>query len=423
MKPTEPIEQPQHFEDFAPRDGQTDILQKVADLDDYLRHSPPDYLDGIGLHLLGPAAPIVRIRDRRQRTHEMIMLGSNSYLDLTTDPAVVAASRQACADYGYGMGAVSLYAGTTDLHRTLEELIARFYGAEDAILFPCGYSMNVGVISALCGAGDVVIQDAANHASLFDGARLSGAEIRVYLHRNMTHLEKVLKRLPASQKGRLIVTDGVFSMDGDLAPLDRIVELAERYGARVMIDEAHALGIVGATGRGTAERFACGGRIAITCGTLSKTPGAIGGYCAGSRALVQYLRYYARTYFFSTSLPAPVVAGLIEVFHRLSADRAGREALWQNVRYLLHGLQALGFDTGHTESAIIPVGVGDEPKMACFHRELLQRGVFTNMVTYPAVRRKECRLRVSVMSSLTRADMDRALAAFGEAGRKLGIIQ
>jgi glycine C-acetyltransferase len=278
------------------------------------------------------------------------------------------------------------------------------------------------VLSALCGPGDVIINDAANHASIFDGCRLSGAEIKVYLHRNMGHLEKVLKRLDARQKGRLIVTDGVFSMDGDLAPLDRIVELAARYEARVMIDEAHALGIVGPTGRGTAEHFGCTGRVDVLCGTLSKVPGAVGGYCAGSRALVRYLRYYARTYFFSTSLPAPVVAGLIEVFRLLLADRAGRDRLWENIRYLRGGLQRAGFDTGHTESAIIPVMVGDEQKLARFHNDLRREGVFTNMVTYPAVRRKECRLRVSVMNSLTREELDRALLAFERLGRKHGVI-
>ncbi len=411
------------FEDFIPSGGNADIFQKMEELDAFLSADPPEFLEGLGLQMLGPAARVARVRDHRRREQDMIMLGSNSYLALTTHPKVVAAARQACANYGYGMGAVSLYAGTTDLHRELERLIARLYGAEDAIIFPCGYSGNVGVISALCGPGDAVINDAANHASLFDGCRLSGADISIFLHRNMAHLERILKRLPETRKGRLIITDGVFSMDGDLAPLDRIVELAQHYGARVMIDEAHALGVIGATGRGTAERFGIEGKVAITCGTLSKTPGALGGYCAGSRVLVQYLRFYARTYFFSTSLPAPVVAGLIEVFGMLLEDRAGRESLWHNIRYLGDGLRRMGFDTGNTESAIIPIMIGDELKLARFHNDLRDHGVFTNVVTYPAVRRKECRLRLSVMSSLTREDMDHALALFGQLGRKHGIVQ
>jgi len=422
MEQDETITRARRFEDFVPRDGQEDILGKVDALDHFLQVSPQAYLEGLGLQLLGPAAHVARIRDRQGREIEGIHLGSNSYLAMTTRPDVVAAAREACTTYGYGMGAVSLYAGITDLHRHLETLIARIYGTEDAIVFPCGYSANVGVISALCGPGDVTINDAANHASIFDGCRLSGAEVRVYLHRNMAHLEKVLRRLPDDRKGRLIVTDGVFSMDGDLAPMDRIVELADHYGARVMVDEAHALGVVGATGRGTAERYGCEGRVAITTGTLSKTPGAVGGYCAGSKALVQYLRYYARTYFFSTSLPAPIVAGLIVVFHHLLDDTAGRDALWRNIRYMVDGLRKLGFDLGDTESAIIPVMVGDEQKLARFNNALRERGVFTNVVTYPAVRRKECRLRVSVMNSLTQADMDQALAIFGELGRVHGVL-
>ena len=266
------------------------------------------------------------------------------------------------------------------------------------------------------------MNDAANHASIFDGCRLSGADIKVYLHRNMKHLEKILRRIPDAQAGRLIVTDGVFSMDGDLAPLDAIVDLARRYRARVMIDEAHALGVVGPTGRGTPEKFNCMDRIDILYGTLSKAPAGIGGYCAGSAALVRYLRYYARTYFFSTSIPPPVVGGLIEVFKLMKEDAAGRERLWENVRYMLAGLKALGFETGDTESAIIPVFVGDEGKLGRFHNALRRRGVFTNVVTYPAVRRKECRLRVSIMNSLMRDEMDRALAVFSELGRAHGII-
>jgi glycine C-acetyltransferase len=411
-----------HFEDFVAVDGSSDILQKVRDLDEYVQAHAPGYLDGLGLQLLGPVASQVGIREKDASEHQVIMMGSNSYLSITTHPRVVAACKAACDEFGFGMGAVSLYAGTTVLHRQLEELIAEFYGAEDAILFPCGYSGNVGVISSLCGRGDVVINDAANHASIFDGCLLSGADLKIYLHRNMKHLERILKGLPETRKGRLIITDGVFSMDGDLAPLDEIVELAARYRARIMIDEAHAIGVVGKTGRGTAERFGCEGKVDITYGTLSKAPAAIGGYCVGKRELIQYLRYYARTYFFSTSIPAPIVAGLIEVMKMMMEDTAGRAALWKNIDYLLKAFKGMGFSTGNTESAIIPLIIGDEQKLADMHNDLRHRGVFTNVVTYPAVRRRECRLRVSVMSSLTVAEMDAALAVFDAVGRKYGII-
>jgi len=415
-------EKVKHFEDFVPAGGGADLFEKVHELDTFLDACPQQYVKGLGLEMLGPAAHRTAVRETDGERHDVIMLGSNSYLALTTHPQVVAASKAACDKYGYGMGAVALYAGTTDMHRRLEKLIAEFYGAEEAMLFPCGYSANVGVISALCGPGDVVVNDMHNHASIFDGCRLSGADIKVYLHCNMNHLEKTLSRLPESQKGRLIITDGVFSMDGDVPPLDEMVELANRYGARVMVDDAHATGVVGPTGRGSAELRGCMAEIDLTVGTLSKAPGAIGGYCVGSASLVRYLRYYARTYFFSTSLPAPVVAGLIEVFTLMMADRAGRDRLWQNIRYMVRGLNELGFNTGATESAIVPVIVGDEEKLARFHNELRQRGVFTNIVTYPAVRRKACRLRLSIMNSLTRDEMDESLRILGELGKKHGIV-
>ena len=419
---TAPVEI-RHFEDFAAGNGEADIFRKVEGLNECLHEQAQPCMDGLGLPLLGPPAPNTSILDDDGRRHDVIMLGSNSYLALTTHPRVVAAAKEACEHYGYGMGAVPLYAGNTPLHRELEETLALFLGKEDAILFPCGYSGNVGVISALCGPGDVVINDAANHASIFDGARLSGAEIKVFLHRNVQHLERVLRRLPDDTKGRLIVTDGVFSMDGDLAPLDRIMPLAQKYGARVMVDDAHGIGVVGPTGRGTPEHFGCLGEVDVLFGTLSKAPGAIGGYCAGSRELINYLRLYARTYFFSTALPAPVVAGALEVFRLLMEDPSIHDDLWRNVVYLREGLQRLGFDTGHTESAVIPVIVGDEDRLARFQNELRHRGVFTNLVTYPAVRRKECRLRVNVMRTLTQEDMDRALQIFAAVGRECGVVE
>ena len=412
-----------YFEDFLTEDGKGDIFQKINEFDRFLKRHSPAQVDGLGLQMLGPAGKKVKIREAGNEDREVIMLGSNSYLSLTTHPEVVAASQRACEKYGFGMGAVSLYAGTSDLHRQLEELIAEFYEAEDAIIFPCGYSGNVGVVSALCGKGDVVINDSANHASIFDGCILSGADIKIYIHRNMKHLEKVLKGLPDSRHGRLIITDGVFSMDGDVAPLDEIIGLAKQYNARVMIDEAHSLGVVGKTGRGTAEKYNCKGDVDITYGTLSKAPAAVGGYCAGSSRLIRYLRYYARTYFFSTSLPAPIVAGLIEVFKLIMSDNCGRDKLWHNIRYMLKGLNRLGFNTGNTESAIIPVIVGNEEKLADFHNDLRHHGVFTNFVSYPAVRRKECRLRISIMNSLTEKEMDQSLSVLAELGRKHNIIQ
>lgn len=416
------VDETKHFEDFLP-DGSADIFAKVNEMAALVASTHIEYLGGLGLQMLGPAAnrAVMRAQDGSER--EVIMLGSNSYLSIATHPKVVEAAKAACDKYGYGMGAVSLYAGTTDLHRELEHLIAEFYHTQDAILIPCGYSANVGVIASLCGPGDVIICDAYNHASIFDGCKLSGADVKVYLHRNMQHLERVLKAIPDSQAGRLIITDGVFSMDGDVAPLDEIVELAAKYRARVMVDDAHGVGVVGPTGRGSAEVYGVMDKIDINLGTLSKAPGAVGGYVAGTAALVQYLRFYTRTYFFSTSLPAPVVAGLVEVFKLMLEDKAGRARLWENVRYMLDGLKSLGFNTMATESAIIPIMVGDEDLLGRFNNDLRVNGVYTNVVTYPAVRRKECRLRLCVMSSFTQEDMDEALRIMGDIGRKHGIIK
>jgi len=417
------IEEPvQQFEDFVAKKGHADLFAKVEALDAFIRNSSPAYIRGLGLQMLSAVEHEVRIREKDGLEHEVIMMGSNSYLALNTHPKAVAASKAAHDRFGYGMGSVSLLAGTSELHRQLEQLIAEFYGTEEAILFPCGYSGNVGIIAALCGPGDVVINDAANHASIFDGCKLSGADVKVFVHKNLKHLEKILRALPEAQRGRLLITDGVFSMDGDVAPLDALHELAQRYGTRLMIDEAHALGVIGPTGRGTAEHFGLQGKIDVIYGTLSKAPAAVGGYCAGSANLVQYLRYYARSYVFSSSLPAPVVAGLIEVFGLMSEDAAGRTALWKNIHYLVPRLQALGFNTGATHSAIIPLIIGDEPTLSEIHRELRGEGVFTSVVTYPAVRRKECRLRLSLMSTHTPEQLDRVLEVLERLGRKYGLI-
>lgn len=373
--------------------------------------------------LLGASRGHALVRDPRSgRERDVIMLGSNSYLGLNADPRVVAAALRATERYGYGSGSVSLYAGTTDLHLQLEESIARFYRCEDAILFPTGYAANIGALSGLLRPRDVAVNDLFNHASIYDGCTLSGARVQTFAHAHMGRLERTLERVTGPDHGTLVITDGVFSMEGEVAPLDRIVALAHRFGARVMIDEAHATGVIGPTGRGTAEHFGLEGRIDITMGTLSKAPGGIGGYVTGSRELIDYLRYYARTYFFSTSLPAPVVAGLIEVFRILATDTTLHAALWENIRHLRAGLGELGFDLGKTASAIIPVIVRDEEALKALLRDLFAAGIFVNFVAYPAVPRRRCRLRLGVTAQHTRADLDYALETFALLGRRHGII-
>jgi 8-amino-7-oxononanoate synthase len=374
--------------------------------------------------LVGASRGRARIRDPRTgRERDVIMLGSNSYLGLNADPRVIAAAMRATERYGYGCGSVSLYAGTTDLHLALEESIARFYRCEDAILFPTGYAANIGALSGLLRPRDVAINDLFNHASIYDGCALSGAQVHTFAHGSMLRLERALERTTGPDHGTLVMTDGVFSMEGDVAQLDRIVELARRYGARVMIDEAHATGVIGPTGRGTAELYGLEGQIDVTVGTLSKVPGGIGGYVAGSHEMIDYLRYYARTFFFSTALPAPVVAGLIEVFRILSTETELHDALWDNIRYLKAGLAGLGFDLGNTASAIIPVIVRDEERLKALLRDLLEAGIFTNFVAYPAVPKRRCRLRLGVLAQHTRADLDFVLETFAALGRRHGIIE
>ena len=410
------------FEDFLfTREGE-DLFEKTRGLDKVLASGAMTVSEGLGVQILEKTGPYVQIKEKSGCEHKVIMLGSNSYLNLTTNKKVCDAAIKAIEKYGYGMGAVSVYAGICDIHKELEKRIANFYNTEDAVLFPSGYGTNIGVISALCSKGDIIINDSANHASIFDGSKLSGADIRVYPHNNMEALEHILKKCEKKNRAKLIITDGVFSMYGDIARLDKICELAEKYNAKVMVDDAHGLGIVGATGRGSAQVYNIGDKIDLHVGMLSKTAGALGGYCATTRKIAQYLRHYARSFFFSTALPAPVAAGLNEVFKLLEHDRAGRKELWENITYLKSKLEKLGFNTGNSQSGIIPIIIGDEAILFKMYQDLRLSGVYTNIVTYPAVRRKDCRIRICVMKDLTRDMMDGAVEIIEKTGRKYGVI-
>lgn len=411
------------FENFVDTLENEDLFDKTSRLDEVLSSGILTGNEALGMVTMDKVKPELDIREKDGNIRHVIMLGSNSYLNLSTHPQVMEGARKALEEFGYGMGAVSNYAGITDIHKELEKRIAKFYGAEDAIVFPSGYGANVGIVSALCGKNDVIINDAANHASIFDGCVLSGAEIKVYPHRDMKGLERILSRIPAEKTGRLIITDGVFSMDGDMAPLDEIVRLAEKYNARVMVDDAHGVGIVGPTGRGTAEYFNVMDKIDLHVGMLSKGPGGLGGYCAASKKVIQYLRLYARSYFFSTALPASVAGGLNEVFKLLETDNAGRTKLWENTEYLKSKLLEKGFDIGHSQSAVVPVMVYSEPILFEMYDKLRKRGVYVNIVTYPAVRRKECRLRLCTMKELSFEQIDKAVEIIAELGREYGLIK
>ena len=411
------------FEDFIHTKENEDLFEKANRVNKVLQSGILTGNEGLGMKLMNKVQPKSIIKEKNGHEHPVIMLGSNSYLNLSTNPKVICASKKALKKFGYGMGAVSNYAGITEIHRELEKRIANFYKAEDCIVFPSGYGTNVGVISALCNEEDIIINDSANHASIFDGCKLSGAEIKIYPHSNMNYLEKILSRIPDNKTGRLIITDGVFSMDGDLAKLDKIVELAQKYNCRVMVDDAHGVGIVGPTGKGTAEYYGLEGEIDLNVGMLSKSPGGLGGYCAANKNIVQYLRLYARSYFFSTALPAPIAGGLNEAFKLMEEDKAGRKKLLKNTQYLKQELKKRGFDIGHSESAIVPVMIYNEEILFRLYEKLRQSGVYVNIVTYPAVRRKECRLRLCGMSKLTKKQIDIAVKIISNKSREYGIIK
>jgi glycine C-acetyltransferase len=409
------------FETYLKTNSGDDLFTKAQRVNEVLRSGVLTGNEGLGMVGMEKLKGEYNIKEKNGKIHSVIMLGSNSYLNLSTHPEVVKSAIKALEDYGYGMGAVSNYVGITELHTELENRIAQFYNTDSSIVFPSGYGTNIGVISALCNEGDVIINDSANHASIFDGCRLSGADIKVFPHADMRGLERILKKLSPEQSGRLIITDGVFSMDGDLARLDIITQLAQEYRCRVMVDDAHGVGIVGKTGKGTAEYYNVMDKIDLNVGMLSKSPGGLGGYCAASADIVQFLRLYARTYFFSTGLPASVAGGLNEVFKLFQEDKAGRKILWEKINYLKTKLIDEGFDILNSQSAIIPVMIYDEEKLFLIHSELRQKGLYTNIVTYPAVRRKECRLRLCVMKDLTFDQLDKAVEILKQVCKKYGV--
>lgn len=351
-----------------------------------------------------------RIFDRYEgREREFLLFASNNYLGLANDPRVIETIVQATRAYGATNTGSRLIGGTTDLHLTLERRLARLKGRDDCIVFPSGYSANLGAISALAGLHDLVATDVYNHMSILDGCKLSGAARKIYAHNDMESLEEVLRRNEALPGGRLIVADGVFSMHGDVARLPEILRLADQYGAKVMVDDAHATGVLGATGSGTAEHFGLKGQVHLEAGTMSKALGGQGGFVAGDQDVIDYLRFYANSYVFAATIPAPVVAGLIASLDILEAEPERRQRLWQNISYLKTSLDGLGFDTGESDSAIIPIALGDETVAMAMGRSVRQRGMFCQTVVFPGVAVGDARLRLSVLESHERADLDTAI--------------
>lgn len=366
--------------------------------------------------LTGHQAPVSVVDGKK-----VVNLTSNNYLDLTGHPRLKAAAKAAIDSHGVGTAAVRTIIGTQDVHVALEKKLAQFKGTEAALLFQSGFTVNVACCSSLMNAPeDLLVSDELNHASIIDGSRLSKAVKKVYPHKDM----KALKKILAENKFRrcMVVTDGVFSMDGDVAPLPEIQDIADAHGAIVMVDDAHASGVMGENGRGTPSHFGLSGRVQVQIGTLSKAVGAVGGYVAGTRMLVDYLGSVARPYLFSSSHPASVVASCSAAVDVLLEEPERIAKLWDNARHFKEGLKKLGFDTGASETPITPVMVGDTAKAQKLSAMLFDEGVFALSICFPTVPRGKDRLRTIVSSGHATKDLDFALEKFAKCGRALGII-
>ncbi|EAX46515.1 8-amino-7-oxononanoate synthase [Thermosinus carboxydivorans Nor1] len=351
-----------------------------------------------------------------------LMLASNNYLGLTHDPAVREAAAAAALRYGAGSGGARLTTGSHPLFAELERELAAFKGTEAALVFNTGYMANVGIISALAGPGDVIFSDELNHASIIDGCRLARAKVVVYRHADAGHLAECLATTPCAGR-RLIVTDGVFSMDGDIAPLDQIVPLAEQYDALVMVDDAHATGVIGPGGRGTTAYFGLKGRVHIEMGTLSKALAAEGGYVAGRRELIDYLVNKARSFIFSTALAPATVAAATAALRELAARPALVATLQANARYLRDRLNEAGFNVASSVTAIIPVIVGEADAAVAMARSLKEAGLIVSAIRPPTVPPGTCRLRLTVSAAHSREDLAAAAEHIIAAGRRLGIVK
>ena len=357
---------------------------------------------------LNGSSPVMQVLDPYTgKEREMIYLASNDYLNLTRHPKTIEAGKKALEKYGAGAGSVPLLGGTLDLHVALEKKVADFKGCESAIVYTSGFGSNTGSITALLRQNDVAILDLLVHASIIDGCKETSVEY--FRHNNMRSLEKVLQKCQDRYRTKLVIVDGVYSMDGDISKLDEIVALAHHYGAYVMVDEAHSTGVIGKNGRGTPEYFNLEGKVDIVAGTFSKALGVVGGFVAGKKELVEYLHYYARSYMFSTAQTPQAAASLIAGMEVIETEPQLRSKLWDNIHYFRKNLLELGFNLGNSETAIFPIIIGDDFKVREVCRELHEADIYVNAVQYPAVSRKLSRIRMSLMYNHTRAHLDKVL--------------
>jgi glycine C-acetyltransferase len=347
---------------------------------------------------------------------------SNNYLGLANHPKIVEAAKEATKKYGVGPAAVRSIAGTTDLHVQLEERLANFKGAEDVITFQSGFTANLGTISALVGKEDVIFSDRLNHASIIDGCRLSGAKIVAYEHNDPGALEDAIKDNASSYRRSLIITDGVFSMDGDIAPLPDLVEVAKKYDILIMVDDAHGEGVLGKGGRGIVDHFGLHGKVDIEVGTMSKAFGVVGGIVAGDKVIIEWLRQRGRPFLFSSAVTAPDAAACLAAVDLLEESTELVDKLWANAKYFKEEMKKLGFDTGVSETPITPVMLGEAQLAQQFSRELFEEGVFAMAIGFPTVAKSKARIRVMISAAHDNDDLGQGLNAFAKVGKKLGVI-
>ena len=393
-----------------------------------MRTDPLAYLDQElnGLREQGLFRPL-RVLDGEQGAHTsidhraVVNLSSNNYLGFTSHPRLRERALEALSSLGVGTGSVRTIAGTMQIHMELERRLATFKKTEATVVFQSGFAANAGTVAALLSRDDVIVSDELNHASIIDGARLSRATIKVFPHRDVAAARAILAELPRGQR-TLLITDGVFSMDGDLGALPGLCDIADEFGCIMMVDDAHASGVFGSHGRGTVDHFGLHGRVDVQVGTLSKALGALGGYVAGSRSLVEFLYRRARPFLFSTSHPPSVAAACLAALDVLETEPRWMEQLWENTRFFKAGLDALGFNTGQSESPITPVIVGESSRAVRLSDRLFEEGVFAQSITFPTVARDKARVRTIVTASHTQQELQFALDAFRKVGVELGII-
>lgn len=356
---------------------------------------------------LSGSAPIITMLDRHGHPRDMLFFASNDYLNLTKHPRTIEAGIKAVEKYGSGAGSVPLLGGTLDIHIELEKKIAAFKGCQAAILFSNGFGSNSGTLQALLGENGCAICDMLVHASLIDGCK--GSHMEFFKHNDVDSLERVLNKVKGHHSNIIVIVDGVYSMDGDIAPLDKICEIAHAHGALVMVDEAHATGVIGDFGRGTPEHFHIEGKVDIVAGTFSKAVGSVGGFIASTNEIINYLFFYARSYMFSTAITPQATASITAALDVIEQEQNLRQDLWKNIDYFRSGLERIGVNIGNARTAIFPIVVGDDYKVKEMCRECHENGIYVNPVLYPAVQRRLARLRFSLMCNHRQEHLDKAL--------------